>query len=122
MEKVGFQYQIVAHVKLTAQDIACLMECSKQHYDGVCKAAGQLGGKFFGWKNMLELETDFDPTRFLPKKQPIVASVTVGVNASDIGLMIKTLEWWHEMSDAELMRQLLTLRNEIEQEYHRVNT
>lgn len=114
MEKVGFQYRIVAHVTLSAKDVDCLIACAKLHYDGVCKAAGQLGGKFYGWKNLLNDEP----------------AITVAIDARDIGLMKKTLEVGAYADQRlnlvpnnlqVLWAQITVLQNEISQESHRIN-
>jgi hypothetical protein len=58
-------YQIPAvRVQFSKGEVEVLVECSKNHYDGVCRSLGQRGGKIYGLNNQIilcpdrEAETD----------------------------------------------------------------
>jgi len=51
---------IEADVQFTRLDIHQLMDLSKHHYDGKCKAAGQHGGFLYGLDKMLDCNAYVD--------------------------------------------------------------
>jgi hypothetical protein len=63
-------------VVLTRREIAVLMSRSANHYDGVCRAAGKLGGFLYGINNRL-LDVDV---------------VEVEVTADELNLLMKICE------------------------------
>lgn len=40
-------------ITFTKAELDVLTMCSKLHYDGVCRSAGNVGGFLFGWNNCL---------------------------------------------------------------------
>jgi len=58
---VNTLYPIVhADVHFTRLEIHQLLDLSKKHYDGRCKAASQHGGILYGWNNRLGNEAGVD--------------------------------------------------------------
>lgn len=56
MERSGFEYKVLAKVKLTRAEHTLLMECSARHYDSYCRTIGKAGEKSFlyGWQWQFE--------------------------------------------------------------------
>lgn len=46
------------YFQLNAEQIAVLMQLSREHYDGVCKSAGQDRGFIFGWNNWYQVQPE----------------------------------------------------------------
>ena len=46
--KTSFAYGVVAMVTFTVDEMAVLMERSRDHYDGLCCSVGKIGGFLYG--------------------------------------------------------------------------
>lgn len=58
-----FAYDVSILLDITVDDVKTLQECSAQHYDGVCRAAGAVGGFLYGWRNRFDFALDgLEPT------------------------------------------------------------
>jgi hypothetical protein len=49
--KIEINSQPLFKLPLSLETIELLMEMSRHHYDGVCKAASAVGGFIYGWRN-----------------------------------------------------------------------
>jgi hypothetical protein len=58
MKIKSFTYEVRGEVAFTGQELMALQELSARHYDGVCKAAGKVGGFLYGFINQWGLLTD----------------------------------------------------------------
>jgi len=52
MERIGFEYQVLATVKLSRAEHTLLMELSAKHYDSYCRTISKPGEQSFlyGWQ------------------------------------------------------------------------
>lgn len=53
LDQDGFEYEVKVRLRLTRPEIERIMELGRKHYDGVCKAACNVGGFVYGWSNRL---------------------------------------------------------------------
>jgi len=53
MKHISFNYKVITNFTLTEAELDHLLLIASHHYDGKCKAAGEVGGFIYGWKNML---------------------------------------------------------------------
>lgn len=49
MKLTEFDYEVFAMVRINGHELGRLSTLSQKHYDGHCKAAGQLGGFLYGF-------------------------------------------------------------------------
>lgn len=85
--KVVLAARIEFYLSLTALDIETLCMLSNAHYDGRCKASGQIGGFLYGWRNHVEAWELYN----LPKKKK--KEQTVRASWDDLDTCLKIMEW-----------------------------
>lgn len=49
MKLTEFDYEVFAMIRINGHELGRLSALSQKHYDGRCKAAGQLGGFLYGF-------------------------------------------------------------------------
>ena len=54
MKLAEISFKPIAHVTFTSAEIRLMCECSRCHYDGVCKDASKVGGFLYGMSNAEE--------------------------------------------------------------------
>jgi len=112
MQLKSFHAIIQAEIEFTREELDQLTKLSEAHYDGRCKAAGQLGGFLYGIKVQL-----FD--------QP---SVAIQVNWYQLDLLCKIAEAENGFQTlggvpipGELGRKLAEIGRQMRTQYERVN-
>lgn len=62
MQHDGYYYRVECMLTLTGAELKKLMDSSRHHYDGVCKAASNLGGFLYGTANRFIFHNELYPT------------------------------------------------------------
>lgn len=117
MKFVKMVYSPKCLVSFTKEDVEVLLECSRRHYDGRCKAAGQVGGFLYGIKNHVEWggpeiggPTEPSPVELTWDKIDILAKITEPV-----------VMHLCSRQAFELHQAFMTLLRQLNEEYVRLN-
>ena len=102
----SFRYDVHIEATITREEVDKLLEYSSRHYDGVCKAAGQVGGFIYGWSNYFSLgeETPLDEYEFT-------------ISRRELDLVAKICE----ISDRDLYRKYLQMCKAANNQMREVN-
>ncbi len=107
MNRVGFSYDISAELLFTADEVRNMLKCSSEHYDGVCRQAGECGGFLWGLK-----------TRFIEFEDDENVS-TARLVFREVDTLCKILEG--PGADVELAWKLNQVLKEINEEFSRIS-
>lgn len=117
MKFVKMVYSPRCLVSFTKEDVEVLLECSRRHYDGRCKAAGQVGGFLYGIKNHVEWggpEID-GPTEPSPVELTFDKLDTLAKITEPVVMHLCSRQAF------ELYQTFMTLLRQLNEEYVRLN-
>lgn len=135
-----FHYSISVEFEFSGEDLAMLFECSRHHYDGLCKAASHAGSLGFLWgyingMQMARSSNDLKEGRkYTPIENPDKAIKLPGfaalknmevLDSRHLDTMAKILEQAHlhefRLKAAELAARIHNAFMSIRTEYERMN-
>ena len=77
----------VFHLGIDLATVEALISLSIKHYDATCRAAGQVGGFLYGWRNRLRFAEEEKAAE--PDAQVAVPSATW----RELDITLKIIEW-----------------------------